>query len=496
MNRSEGPATRNSLSRWKALAFVVLPLAACTITKTEDQGTGGTNAGQSGGGRVGAVSTGGSTSAGDSGASDLAGGVAGKAGTPADMGGAPPDEAGAGGAAGSGGAAGAGGEGPSDLSWRVPQSGTAVPSGSGAPSITGVYASRIGQNLRLEVEGTGFGSAPGTLPAVESLTVFGLYDTTQGGWCAGKGNCPVDLQYTSWKDTAIVIDGFGSGYGGRYKMLPGDLVSIIVQSTAEANGPTVTWTGTLEPRQAPPLNPGGPNPQVASVEFCPIGRNMHIDVVGAGFGTAPGTLPAVESLTVFGLYDTTQGGWCAGRGNCPVDLQYTSWTDTAIAIDGFGSSYGGQFKVAAGDAVSIFVQNAQGPEFTVWTGTLKPGRCPGPDPDGPTPRVESVVFSQVGQNLHIVVDGSGFGNAPGTLPAVESLTVFGLYDTTKGGWCAGRGNCPVDLQYTSWTDAKIVVSGFGSAYGTQYNVASGDAVSIYLQNTGGPEFTVWTGNLP
>jgi hypothetical protein len=54
----------------------------------------------------------------------------------------------------------------------------------------------------------------------------------------------------------------------------------------------------------------------------------------------------------------------------------------------------------------------------------------------------------------------------------------------------------VQLQYTSWTDAHIVISGFGPQYGSQYNVASGDSVSIFVQNTAGPEFMIWNGTLP
>jgi|CZKU01.1.fsa_nt_gi hypothetical protein len=34
--------------------------------------------------------------------------------------------------------------------------------------------------------------------------------TTEGGSRARKNGCPVDLQYTSWSDSAIVIDGFGT----------------------------------------------------------------------------------------------------------------------------------------------------------------------------------------------------------------------------------------------------------------------------------------------
>jgi hypothetical protein len=200
-----------------------------------------------------------------------------------------------------------------DASWRVPQQCTAVPD-SGSLSITAAYASRIGQNLRLEVHGAGFGSAPSALPAVGEFPQFGITDTTQGGWWAGRSNYgSVQLQYTSWSDTAIVVDGFGPQYGSQYKVTTGDTVSIFVQN---AQGPEFTvWTGTLQPSAPPPPDPGGPTPRVASVTFGQVGQKMHIEVDGAGFGPAPSTLPAVGEFPKFGITDATQGGWWAGRSN-------------------------------------------------------------------------------------------------------------------------------------------------------------------------------------
>lgn len=121
--------------------------------------------------------------------------------------------------------------------------------------ITAVHASRIGQNLHLEVIGSGFGPAPMVLPAVAILGSFRIVDSTQGSWCAGGANpnCPVSLQCTSWTDTRIVIDGFGAEYGGQYKMLEGDSVKITVRSTDPAAGGAMSvWTGTLT-NEAPPV---------------------------------------------------------------------------------------------------------------------------------------------------------------------------------------------------------------------------------------------------
>lgn len=178
-----------------------------------------------------------------------------------------------------------------------------VEAGSGAPTITAVHISQIGQNIHIEVDGSGFGTAPTPLPFVGELAVFGITDITQGGWCAGASNCPVQLQYTSWTDESIVIDGFGPQYGGVDQMAPGDAVRIVVRgSTAPSGAGSASWTGAIENEAPPPLDPGGPTPRVASVAFSTLGQNMHIEIDGAGFGPAPIGLPFVGELGVFGLY--------------------------------------------------------------------------------------------------------------------------------------------------------------------------------------------------
>lgn len=122
----------------------------------------------------------------------------------------------------------------------------------------------------------------------------------------------------------------------------------------------------------------GATPTIRAVHFSRIGQNLRIEVDGAGFGAAPQTLPAVANLNYFEFTDVTQGSWHAGSGSDPVNLQYASWNDTRIVITGFGSSYGGQYKVAPGDKVALYVQYSGGPEFTIWSGALLPGTQPIP----------------------------------------------------------------------------------------------------------------------
>ena len=68
--------------------------------------------------------------------------------------------------------------------------------------------------------------------------------------------------------------------------------------------------------------------------------------------------------------------------------------------------------------------------------------------------------------------------------------------TTQGGWTAGGNGSQVYPQYSIWTDSHIVIDGFGPQYGTTYDLADGDAVSIVIQNSVSPEFAIWTGTLP
>ena len=252
----------------KLFAITAISGAACSVTSASGDGQSGGNGGQansagapaSGSGASAASSSGGAESttggtdaggnAGDTGMSAGAGDSSevGPGGTgnrgPHTGGNAGDDTGGAAGTA-AGNALSCGNEGP-----EVPQTGTAVQSDSGAPSIEKVYVSRIGQDIHIEVDGDGFGTAPHTLPAVGYLPQFSITDITQGGWSAGGPNQPVYLQYTSWTDSRIVIDGFGTQYGGQYEMSVGDEVSIFVQST-KSGGLSTTWNGTLKSEPPP-----------------------------------------------------------------------------------------------------------------------------------------------------------------------------------------------------------------------------------------------------
>jgi|SRR5579864_612675 len=116
--------------------------------------------------------------------------------------------------------------------------------------------------------------------------------------------------------------------------------------------------------------------------------------------------------------------------------------------------------------------------------------------------IQSVTPIQAIDSQAIVITGAGFGATfPGTQPIGDgSVDTLGC-DTTlpsmairDGGsgsdsWAAGRENCTnfdeIGLQIQSWSDTKIVLSGFGSALGTPgkpgtWNIAPGDPLVVVV----------------
>jgi hypothetical protein len=88
------------------------------------------------------------------------------------------------------------------------------------------------------------------------------------------------------------------------------------------------------------------SPQVKSVTFRGSGRNLEMTVTGSGFGAKPAAVPGEGDVPFFAFddqpFDSTvwQAGLANRSTNDAVGLNYVSWSDTKIAISGFGSEYG------------------------------------------------------------------------------------------------------------------------------------------------------------
>jgi hypothetical protein len=215
-------------------------------------------------------------------------------------------------------------------------------------------------------------------------------------------------------------------------------------------------------------------PSIKKVNVIARGDKFLARIIGTNFGTSPVALPcvkcAIPEMDVF-----------------PFDLAeekvtIRSWTDREIVLSGI--------KGAAGTSYFFAVKNDSLDATAAGWADL-PG---GPQP----PVIRRVALQKTGSKLHIVVTGSGFGNAPPGVPGNTDIPYFGFITWMAGQqpnsghypWFAGYPGNAVTLNYKSWSDSKIEVDGFGSFYGNNnFFVNTGDAAAVVvysvLPNGGG-----------
>jgi serine/threonine protein kinase len=253
--------------------------------------------------------------------------------------------------------------------------------------------------------------------------------------------------------------------------------SLVVPHIAE-NGPAPSSTNV--PAQS---IESAVTPRVNSVEFSGTLDNYRLMITGSGFGTLPGqNLPFRGTTSFFRIADAAQlgfGEW--GYAGDAKTLYYQSWSDTRIQV----SSFGGQPE----DAVTMEVWNPTSGACAAWGGNVIPGMPS-------APRITSVSFSGSAEKLQIIVQGSGFGNAPAVMPFTGNLNYFSFGDYRPhagGGNCLFRAGCAgwgvrsadlVTLHYQSWSDKQIFVNGFAGQYGQgPATVQDGDPVEIIIWNS-------------
>jgi len=223
------------------------------------------------------------------------------------------------------------------------------------------------------------------------------------------------------------------------------------------------------------------SPQISSVVFSGSAGNYTISVTGTGFGTLSTSLPFAGDTSYFRISDAAQlgaGEW--GYSGDANTLTYQSWSDTQIEVSGFGGQ--------PGDAITMALWNPTSGVGATWGGNVPGGSG--------TPQITSVTSSNNGQNLQIIVNGSGFGSAPVTMPFTGDLNYFGfgdfrthcgggsaLFGAGNGGWGVVSSNS-VTLKYQSWSDSQIVINGFAGSYGQGCaTVQNGDPITIGIWNT-------------
>ena len=222
---------------------------------------------------------------------------------------------------------------------------------------------------------------------------------------------------------------------------------------------------------APSLSQG--TPTITSVSAILPQQAQPITISGSGFGTHT---PYTGDSNYIELIDTSAGGWDAGHAGAAVTLAVSSWTNTQIVLSGFSGSYGSHgWCISPGDQLSIRVWNAQtgnGPAaypITVSSGT---NTC--------ALAISSVSSILPQQTQTITISGSDFGTQA---PYTGDSNYIELIDTSAGGWDAGHSGAAVTLAVSSWTNSQIVLSGFGSAYGTHsWCISPGDQLSVKVWN--------------
>jgi hypothetical protein len=228
---------------------------------------------------------------------------------------------------------------------------------------------------------------------------------------------------------------------------------------------------------------GGGRPLIHSVAVSGGAGDYTVELRGQGFGGPTVALPYVGDLPNFRIGDEAQPGpgeW--GFSGDADTLHYLVWTRSEVEVSGLGAE--------PGDALVIALWNATTGAGATWGGDVAP--------EAPTaPIIRSVGFSSLGTpvDLRIVVKGQGFGAAPRSLPFVGDLDTFSFWDGRRGcgssaSFSAGGsyfGDAPADavtLHYQSWSDTKIVVTGFRGAYGSGCaELRSGDPVAVTVWNS-------------
>lgn len=242
----------------------------------------------------------------------------------------------------------------------------------------------------------------------------------------------------------------------------------------------------------------GANPVINSVKLTGSPGDYTITMDGSGFGTSPVSPGYVGDTSDFRLADAAQlgaGEW--GYSGDAKTLTYQSWSDSQVVLSGFGGS--------PADAIALALWNPSTGLGATWGGNVPPTNFS-------TPQITSVAFSGSGANTTMTITGSGFGSSPFFDPFTGDLNDFQFRDfrtpnngasSLFGAGDQGFGDISPDgviLDYQSWSNDQIVITGFGGTYGQNGAMLQvGDPVTITLWNSGdsdagGPQ-TSWGGVL-
>ncbi len=258
--------------------------------------------------------------------------------------------------------------------------------------------------------------------------------------------------------------------------------SIIVRTVALAGGLVALVTGFLVTGLTaayadtrPAITSWSPNP-------ISISEDQTITFNGSGFGTG-GPAGFTGDSSIFEFQDLTQG-WNAGDSNISttITVKFGTWSDTQVTIDGFAGAFGqGGFVLKAGDQLNVAFAN---PQTGLWGSAQATVSAVRPAIASWSPGAISTTQDQT-----ITFNGSGFGTG-GPVGFTGDSSIFEFQDLTQG-WNAGDSNISttVTVQFGTWSNGKIVINGFGGAFGQgTFVLKPGDQVSVAFAN---PQSGLW-----
>jgi hypothetical protein len=202
----------------------------------------------------------------------------------------------------------------------------------------------------------------------------------------------------------------------------------------------------------------GPHiPRISDVSLSGSPGNYTATITGTNFGVALAGIPCNActplQLQVSNLASQPQ----------QESINVTAWSDTSVTVTGIAAN--------KGDGLRIALYNQTAGNVDAWGGHV------GRRADG-VPLITSVVTTGSGANLTVTITGSGFGAAPdGLVGQNTDSPYFVLTDWNanapgtdgfpwNAGFCGANDCNGVTIFYQSWTDTQVVVSGFGSEYGS------------------------------
>jgi hypothetical protein len=212
---------------------------------------------------------------------------------------------------------------------------------------------------------------------------------------------------------------------------------------------------------------------ITRVGFKGSNSDLTMTIFGNGFGSAPPGIPCRSCAT---SHIAIGGGI-----GCSSVYNISAWTNTFIVLGGIQGN--------PGNNVLIKIENPHNQAIGVATATIPSSIAL------VSPKIRSVAIGGTGKNLQLTISGSGFGPAPPGVPGEASVPFFSFVDEpfSSAAWQAGYQGCGqadfVLLNFVSWSNTKIRISGFSNEYGKgspanhHYTVAPGDTVAIAVGNS-------------